>query len=103
MGSHRRDECRINGMTATVKGAEDSFHCTRGDRQKAKAETVLRAVRGLLLLEAAARHGIGKAEDQRYRRGYRGGQQSKTFRSASQERTGCYPASMIFMPPPARC
>jgi hypothetical protein len=54
MGSHRRDECRIKGMTATVKGAEDSFHCTKGDRQKARAETVLRAVRGLLLLDAAA-------------------------------------------------
>jgi hypothetical protein len=59
MGSRRRDECRIKGMTAAVKGAEDSFHCTRGDRQKARAETALRAVRGLLLLEAAARHEIG--------------------------------------------
>ena len=99
MGSHRRDESRIKGMTAAVKGAEDGFHCTRGDRQKARAETVLRAVRGLLLLEAAARHEIGKAEDQRYRRGYRDGQQGKTFRSASQDRAGYYPASMIFMPP----
>lgn len=78
-GAREREQGRIEGMTAAVKKGEGALYRARGSGQRTGAEKVLSAMRAMLPAEVMARQQIAEAQDKGYRRGFRDGQQSKTF------------------------
>jgi len=78
-GAKEREQGRIEGITATVKKGEGALYRVKGSGQRGGAEKILSAQRALLPAEVMTQQQIAEAQDKGYRRGFRDGQQSKTF------------------------
>ena len=84
-----RNEGRLQALAEALDKAEQAVKRTKGERQRAVAQQVLSAVKGLLPGEAAKNYELTKAHKQGYGRGFRDGKESadKVWQPGERSRT----------------